>query len=120
MKNCLRKSSSRFTKTHLDEITFTINSTASHEGTGSENECLFGRSIISVNPDIEIAELINRRIEKHDNRIKGKNKTNKILYQVGERVRLQNVANKEWVLKGTIDQMTEGWFLMILSQTRDI
>ena len=57
----------------------------------------------SVNPEIESAELINRRVEKHDNRIKGKNKTNKILYQVGERVRLQNVANKEWVLKGTID-----------------
>ena len=108
VKNCSRKSSSRFTKTHLDEITFAINSTASSEGTGSANERFFGRSIRSrmpnsVNPEIESAELINRRIEKHDNRIKGKNKTNKILYKVGERVRLQNVANKEWVLKGTID-----------------
>ena len=43
VKNCLRKSSSRFTKTHLDEITFAINSTASSEGTGSANECFFGR-----------------------------------------------------------------------------
>ena len=108
VKNCLRKSFSRFTKTHLDEITFAINSTASSEGTGSANERFFGRSIRSrmpnsVNPEIKSAELINKRVEKHDNRIKGRNKTNKILYQVGERVRLQNVANKDWALKGTID-----------------
>ena len=38
VKNCLRKSSSRFTKMHLDEITFAINLTASHEGTGSANK----------------------------------------------------------------------------------
>ena len=57
----------------------------------------------SVNPEIKSAELINIRVEKHDNRIKGKNKTNKILYKVGQRVRLQNVANKDWALKGTID-----------------
>ena len=80
VKNCLRKSSSRFTKTHLDQITFTINSTASIEGTGSANECFFGRSIRSrmpnsVNPEIKSAELINKRVERHDNRIKGRYKT---------------------------------------------
>ena len=57
----------------------------------------------SVNPEIKNAELINIRAEKHDNRIKGKNKTNKILYEVGQRVRLQNVVSKDWSLKGTID-----------------
>ena len=93
---------------HLDEITFAINSAALFEGTGSANERFLGRSVRSrmpnsVNPEIESSDLIKRRIEKHDNRIKGKNKTNKILYKVGDRVRLQNVANKEWVLKGTID-----------------
>ena len=108
VKYCLRKSSSSFTKTHMDKITFAINDTASSEGTGSANERFFGRSIRSrmpnsVNPEIKSAELINIRVEKHDNRIKGKNKTNKILYEVGQRVRLQNVVSKDWSLKGTID-----------------
>merc|ERR1711888_355036 len=35
LKNCLQKSSSQFTKLHFDELIFAINSTASHEGTGS-------------------------------------------------------------------------------------
>ena len=73
-------------------------------------ERLLGRSARSripnsVNPEIESSNLIKRRIEKHDNRIKGKNKTNKILYKVGDRVRLQNVATKEFILKGTIEPL---------------
>ena len=93
VKNCLRKSSSRFTKTHLEEMTFAINDTASSEGTGSANERFFGRSIRSripnsVNPEIKSSELINTRIDKHETGIKNKNKTNKILYEVGQRVRL--------------------------------
>merc|ERR1711984_34540 len=82
VKNCLRKSSSRFTRTHLEEITFAINDTASSEGTGSANERFFGRSIRtripnSVNPEIKSSESINTRIQRHDDRIKKKNKTNK-------------------------------------------
>ena len=89
-------------------MTFAINSTASQEGTGSANDRFLGRSVRSrmpnsINPEIESSNLIKRRIEKHDNRIKGKNKTNKILYKVGDRVRLQNVATKEFILKGTIE-----------------
>ena len=57
----------------------------------------------SVNPEIKSSELISTRIQKHDDRIKNKNKTNKILYEVGQRVRLQNVATRDWALKGTID-----------------
>merc|ERR1712208_46394 len=108
VKNGFRKSSVRLTGQHLDEITFAINDTASSEGTGSANDRFFGRSIRSrmpnsVNPEIKSAELINIRVEKHDDRIKRKNKTNKILYEVGQRVRLQNVVTKDWSLKGTID-----------------
>ena len=46
----------------------------------------------SINPEIKSSELISTRIQKHDDRIKNKNKTNKILYEAGQRVRLQNVA----------------------------
>ena len=110
MKNCLRKSSSRLKRQHLEEITFAINDTASKEGTGSANERFFGRSIRSklpnsINPEIKSSELISRRIQKHDDRIKNKNKTNKILCEVGQRVRLQNVSTRDWELKGTIDQI---------------
>ena len=107
-KNCLGKSSTRLTRQHLDEITFAINDTASSEGTGSANDRFFGRSIRSklpnsISPEIKSSELISRRIQKHDDRIKNKNKTNKILYEIGQRVRLQNVSTRDWDLKGTID-----------------
>ena len=46
-----------------------------------------------------------RRIEKHDARITKKSKRNKILYKIGERVRLQNVATRDWDLKGTIERV---------------
>ena len=79
------------------------NSTASQEGTGSSNDRFLSRMPNSINPEIKSVELINVREEKHDDRIKGKNRTNKILYEVGQRVRLQNVVSKDWSLKGTID-----------------
>ena len=110
MKNGLRKSSVRLTRQHLDELTFAINDTASSEGTGSPNERFFGRSVRSrlpnsINPETKSSELIERRIQKHDDRIKNKNTTNKILYEVGQRVRLQNISTRDWELKGTIDQI---------------
>merc|ERR1712082_602755 len=110
VKNGLRKSSIRLSRQHLDEITFAINDTSSSEGTGSPNERFFGRSIRSklpnsINPEIKSSELISRRIQKHDDRIKKKNKTNKILYEIGQWVRLQNVSTRDWELKGTIDQL---------------
>ena len=49
--------------------------------------------------------MIKRRILKHDARIKNKNKTNKIRYQIGQRVRLQNISTRDWELKGTIDRV---------------
>ena len=59
----------------------------------------------SFDPEIRSTELIKRRIIKHDARIKNKNKTNKIRYQIGQRVRLQNISTRDWELKGTIDRV---------------
>ena len=59
----------------------------------------------SINPEVKSSDLIEKRIQKHDARIKNKNKTNKILYEVGQRVRLQNIATRDWDLKGTIDKL---------------
>merc|ERR1712215_201306 len=95
---------------HLNELLFAINTTISKEGTGSPADRFFGRSIRSklpnsVDPGIKSDKLIEKRIEKHDERITKKNKTNKILYEVGQRVRLQNVATKDWDLKGTVERL---------------
>ena len=90
-------------------MVFSINTTESAEGTGSPSTRFFGRALRtnipnSVKPEIRADELIRKRIEKHDARISKKNKRNKILYNIGERVRLQNVVNKDWELLGTIER----------------
>merc|ERR1712215_479827 len=95
---------------HLNELLFAINTTISKEGTGSPADRFFGRSIRSklpnsVDPGIKSDKLIEKRIEKHDGRITKKNKTNKILYEVGQRVRLQNVATRDWDLEGTVERL---------------
>merc|ERR1712002_906752 len=105
-----KKSSSRLTSLHLNELVFAINTTASSEGTGSPADRFFGRSIRgrlpnSINPEIKSEELIQKRIQTHDGRIKEKNKKNKIFYTVGQRVRLQNVGTKDWDLKGTVERL---------------
>ena len=110
VKSGLKKSSSRLTNLHLNELVFAINTTASSEGTGSPADRFFGRSIRgrlpnSVDPEIKSEELIQKRIQTHDGRIKEKNKKNKIFYTVGQRVRLQNVGTKDWDLKGTVERL---------------
>ena len=51
-------------------MVFAINSTSSHDGTGSSNDRFLGRSVRSrlpnsINPEIKSSNLIERRIEKH-------------------------------------------------------
>merc|ERR1711888_512089 len=79
-------------------------------GTGSPADRFFGRSVRSrlpnsVDPEIKNDELIEKRIKKHDARITNKNKRNKKIYQVGQCVRLQNVATRDWDLKGTVERV---------------
>ena len=109
VKNCLKKSAERFTNLHLMEMVFSINTTQSAEGTGSPSMRFFGRALRtnlpnSIGPEIRSQDLIRKRIERHDARITKTNKRNKILYNVGDRVRLQNVSDKSWGLIGTIER----------------
>ena len=46
--------------------------------------------------------LIKRRIENHEKRIKNENKSNKVIYDIGDRVRLQDVKTKEFSRNGTV------------------
>ena len=64
---------------------------------------------------LNIDELIERRIQKHKNLIKGKNHTNKITYVVGDRVRLQNIKTKDFLLTGTVVGQRESDDQKILS-----
>ena len=119
VKNEIKKSAVRITKQHLNELTFAINTMTSSEGTGNPAERFFGRSVRSrlpnsIDPGVKRSELIERRILKHDARIKNKNKTKKIRYQVGQRVRLQNISTRDWHLKGTIDKVrVAGWLMTV-------
>ena len=66
-----------------------------------------GRSIRSLlpnsyDPNLDTGNLIKRRIDNHEKRITKKNKTNKIIYDIGARVRLQDVKTKEFKILGTI------------------
>ena len=79
----------------------TINSTVSQEMTGSANDRFLNRSIRSllpnsIDPNLNPKELIRKRILNHEHRIKNKNKNNKVIYDIGARVRLQEVKTKEF------------------------
>ena len=75
--------------------------------TGSANDRFFNRSIRSllpktVDPNLNPKELIKRRILNHEHRIKNKNRNNKVIYDLGARVRLQDVKTKEFSTLGTV------------------
>ena len=84
----------RITDLQISEIVFTINLHVSQDGTGSNNYRFFGRSVRcgfpnSINPSLDPEKLIHKRIMNHEKRIKNKNKTNKLIYSPGDRLRLQ-------------------------------
>ena len=43
-----------------------------------------------------------RRVFNHEKRITNKNKNNKVIYDIGARVRLQEVKSKEFKIMGTV------------------
>ena len=99
VKNSLKKSPAKITDLYLKEIIFGINSTTSQEATGLANDRFMGRSIRSLlpnsyDPNLNTGNLIECRIDNHERRITKKNKTNKIIYDIGAKVRLQDVKTK--------------------------
>ena len=78
--------------------------------TGSANDRFLLRSVRnsnipnSINNDLDPSKLINRRIENHEKRIHNENKTNKIIYEVGDRVQIQDVKSKLFNKNGTIKE----------------
>ena len=75
--------------------------------TGSANDRFLMRSVRSgmpnsINTQLDPQMLINRRIENHEKRIKNENKNNKVIYEIGARVRLQDVKTKLFSQNGTV------------------
>ena len=109
LKSVLRKSSDKLNELQLAEICFAINSHVSMEGSGSNNERFLGRSVRtrvpnSINTNLNTGELIKKLIENHEHRMtKSKNKTNKITYFPEDRVMIQNIRTKDFLLNGTIE-----------------
>ena len=127
LQNILRKSSDKLNELQLMEICFAINSHISIEGSGSNNERFLGWSVRSclpnsIDPTLNTKELIERRIERHEHRMtktRNKNK-NKVIYQPGDRVMLQNVR-ASWIgrLRARGHQMMARWWVTALKQTKD-
>ena len=92
----------------MKEIVFQINSNISAEMTGSANDRFLMRSVRnsnipnSINNQLDPKMLIKRRIENHEKRIKNENKSNKVIYEIGDRVRLQDVKTKLFSRNGTV------------------
>ena len=110
LKNSLKKSTNHITKLGLKEIVFKINSNISAEMTGSANDRFLMHSVRnsnipnSINNDIDPSMLIRRRIENHEKRINNENKSNKVIYYVGDRVRIHDVKTKQFSKNGTVTE----------------
>ena len=110
LKNSLKKSTKHITKLGLKEIVFQINSNISAEMTGSANDRFLMRSVRnsnipnSINNDVDPSKLIRRRIETYEKRIHNEKKSNKIIYDVGDRVRIQDVKSKQFTKNGTVTE----------------
>ena len=92
----------------LREILFQINSNICAQQTGSANERFLRRSVRNthiptvIRKKVDPTQLVHKRILNHEKRIKSKNTTNKVIYEVGDRVMIQNVKNKKYEKFGTI------------------
>merc|ERR1711895_176488 len=100
LKNALKKATRNITPLGLREILFQINSNISAQPTGSANERFLRRSVRNTNiptvikKKVDPTQLVKKRIINHDNRMMSKNTTNKVIYNVGDRVMIQNVKNE--------------------------
>ena len=81
----------------MREICFAINNHVSQEGS------VIPKIPNSINTNLNVDALIEQRISSHENRISGKLKgRNKLVYLIGDRVRLQNVKTKDFQLTGAV------------------
>ena len=91
----------------LDELVFTINTNQQGANQGCSLERFLGRAINTALPNslaktFGFEEAIKARAEIRENRFLKPERGTKLLFEVGELVRIQNPKNKEWDATGEI------------------
>ena len=92
----------------LREILFQINSNICAQQTGSANERFLRRSVRNthiptiIRKKVDPTQLVHKRILNHEKRMKFKNTTNKVIYEVGDRVMIQDTKSRKFEKFGTI------------------
>ena len=94
----------------LDELVFTINTNQQGANQGCTLERFLGRAINTSIPNslakkIGFEEAIQARAETRMKRLLKPEKGTKLLFAVGELVRIQNPHNKEWDSTGVIESI---------------
>ena len=110
LKNALKKATCNITPLGLREILFQINSNICAQQTGSANERFLRRSVRNthiptiIRKKVDPTQLVHKRILNHEKRMKFKNTTNKVIYEVGDRVMIQDTKSRKFEKFGTISK----------------
>ena len=107
IKNLLNKNTI-LSQLELDELVFTINTNQQGANQGCSLERFLGRAINTAIPNslaknFGFEEAIQARAEIRMKRFLKPEKGTKLLFEVGELVRIQNPKNKEWDSTGVIE-----------------
>ena len=119
VKALLRKNA-RLSQLQLDEFLFVINTTQQGTNMGSSMERFLGRSINTQLPNslakgFSFEEAIRERAAVREKRWRRPEKGTKLIYRVGEVVKLQHPRTKMWDEEGTIQAVRTALDGQILS-----
>ena len=109
LKDLLKKSGSSLSQLQLDELIFEVNSREEQGDKGSAMARFLGRGLRnkipnSVDRTVNFKELIRRRREEREKRVKkeGRTEEKKLVFSINENVRLQCPKSKLWNIRGKI------------------
>ena len=106
IKNLLKKNK-RLTQLELEELVFTINCNQQGSNQGCALERFMGRSVNTSIPNslakgFGFEEAIEARAKSRMKRLLKPERGTKLLFSIGELVRIQNPHSREWDTTGTI------------------
>ena len=109
LKNLLKKSGSSLSQLQLDELIFEVNAREEQGNKGSALIRFMGRGLRtklpnSVDRSVNFRDLIKRRKDEREKRVKkgGRTEEKKLVFNIGEIVRLQCPKSKSWDSRGEI------------------
>ena len=117
IKNLLKKDS-KLSQLKLDELVFTINTNQQGANQGCSLERFLGRAINTALPNslartFGCEDAIKARAEVREKRFLKPERGTKLLFEVGELVRVQNPKSKQWDATGEIAAVRVlGWRMM--------